>query len=73
MLTHRSITNNILCGGVKSVGAKSLGSFTYELYGEDSLLDSYVEELKQENIIVDFGTKEHPVRYADALSCAYKE
>lgn len=73
MLTHRSITNNILCGGVKSVGSKSLGSFTYELYGEDGLLDSYVEELKQENIIVDFGTKEHPVRYADALSSAYKE
>lgn len=73
MLTHRSITNNILCGGVRSVGSKSLGSFTYELYGEEEKLDEYVEELRQENIIIDFGTRLHPTNYQNALLRAYKE
>lgn len=66
MLTHRSITNAILCGGVKMIGDKSLGTFTYELYGDVSRMDEYISDLARENTIVDFGSAEHPIPWSKA-------
>lgn len=68
MLTHRNITNNILCGGVKPVAGKSLGAFTYELYGEEAQMDTYIAELAEKNMIVDFGSATEPVEYERALT-----
>lgn len=72
MLTHRNITNNILCGGVKPVAGKSLGAFTYELYGEETQMDTYIKELAEKNMIVDFGTSASPIPYKHALELAHK-
>ncbi len=70
MLTHRNITNNILCGGVDPVAGKSLGSFTYELYGDADQMDSYIAQLAQANTVVDFGSADNPIAYAQACETA---
>lgn len=71
MLTHRNITNSILMGGVQEVAGRGLGAFTYEFYGADGNLDTYIKQLRMANGIVDFGTAQDPVDYAEAVRTYY--
>ena len=71
MLTHRNITNSILMGGVQEVAGRGLGAFTYEFYGADGNLDTYIKQLRMANGIVDFGTAQDPVDYAEAVLTYY--
>ena len=68
MLTHRGITNTILVGGVQEVAQKSLGAFTYIFHSDDGKLDTYIQQLRLANCIVDFGSLDNPIDYDQALA-----
>lgn len=70
LIARYGIASSLLYGGIDTVRGMAIGALTYEFGGEGPALESFLAELKRNSDVVDFGTKDHPVPYGQAVAAA---
>lgn len=55
-LTAHGVSGSVVFGGITEVGARPLGSLTFELTGTDGDIDALIADLRQHTEVVEHGT-----------------
>ncbi|NEG70154.1 methionine ABC transporter ATP-binding protein [Bifidobacterium choloepi] len=70
LIAKFGVTSSLLYGGIDTVRGIAIGAITYEFSGDQSHVDEFLAALAKDSDVVDFGTKEQPVPYAEAVEKA---
>ncbi|WEV41514.1 methionine ABC transporter ATP-binding protein [Bifidobacterium sp. ESL0682] len=68
LISKYGVATNLVYGGIDTVTGYAIGAMTYELAGEASLIDAFLDELSRDSDVFDFGTAQAPVEYDTAVS-----
>ncbi|OZG63303.1 methionine ABC transporter ATP-binding protein [Bifidobacterium lemurum] len=68
LIARHGVTANLLYGGVDTVGGIAIGAVTYEFSGSEETLVAFLDDLRRDSDVVDFGTADHPVSYQEAIA-----
>ncbi|EFA23427.1 methionine ABC transporter ATP-binding protein [Bifidobacterium gallicum] len=71
LIAKHGVHSGLLYGGIDTVQGVAIGAMTYEFTGPVEQIDAFLTELAQHSDIVDFGTKDNPVAYDEAVSRAH--
>lgn len=70
LIARYGVRSSLLYGGIDTVQNIAIGAMTYEFTGEDATVEEFLTQLDKNSDIVDFGTREHPVDYEEAVARA---
>lgn len=68
LIAKYGVSTNLIYGGIDTVTGYAIGAMTYELVGEASLIDGFLQELSRDSDVFDFGSAQAPVDYDTAVS-----
>lgn len=68
LIAKYGVESSLLYGGIDTVKGSAIGAITYEFNGPGWHVDEFLRELAQHSDVIDFGTVEKPVAYADAVA-----
>ena len=68
LIAKYGVESSLLYGGIDTVKGSAIGAITYEFNGPGWHVDEFLRELAQHSDVIDFGTAEKPVAYADAVA-----
>ncbi|WEV58440.1 methionine ABC transporter ATP-binding protein [Bifidobacterium sp. ESL0728] len=68
LIAKYGVSTSLIYGGIDTVTGYAIGAMTYELVGEPSVIDGFLDELSRDSDVFDFGTAQGPVDYDTAVS-----
>lgn len=68
LIARHGVTSSLLYGGIDTVGGIAIGAITYEFSGSEETLVAFLDDLRRDGDVVDFGTADHPVSYQEAIA-----
>ncbi|WEV46116.1 methionine ABC transporter ATP-binding protein [Bifidobacterium sp. ESL0690] len=68
LIAKYGVSTSLIYGGIDTVTGYAIGAMTYELGGEPSVIDGFLEELSRDSDVFDFGTAQAPADYDTAVS-----
>lgn len=70
LIAKYGVDSSLVYGGIDTVRGIAVGALTYTFGGDPHNVQAFLDELKLHSDIVDFGTREHPIAYDDAVAKA---
>ncbi|WEV66347.1 methionine ABC transporter ATP-binding protein [Bifidobacterium sp. ESL0764] len=67
LISKYAIPTNLVYGGIDTVAGSAIGAMTYELAGDAALVEDFLGELALNSDVFDFGTRQAPVEYGEAV------
>ncbi|WEV53559.1 methionine ABC transporter ATP-binding protein [Bifidobacterium sp. ESL0704] len=67
LISKYAIPTNLVYGGIDTVAGSAIGAMTYELAGDAALVEDFLAELALNSDVFDFGTRQAPVEYSQAV------
>lgn len=68
LIAEYGVSTNLIYGGIDTVTGYAIGAMTYELAGEPSVIDGFLDELSRDSDVCDFGTAQASIDYDKAIS-----